>query len=127
MDLVSEARSKIVSRVMGSCLGSREREPKARRYTTSPLCPTRTTAPGIFPSATAFSKISSTAVKRGSRFSSILSLSPRANGTKRNEAPRNSTNNKKGGKAQTGEVYRLYIMCLVFYKAAGVFRQAGTV
>src|SRR5260370_25364761 len=123
MGLVSEARPKFVASVMASRRGSRARDPKARRYTTSLLCPTKTTAPGIFPSATACSTMLSTAAKRGSRFSAS---SPRTSGAERNDKPRNPTERKKERKARD-EVHRLYITRLVFYKAAAQCTQASSV
>src|SRR5215468_4312851 len=57
---VNDARSKIVSRVMGKRFGSSERYPYALRYMTLPSCPTTSTAPGMFPSAIAWLRIEST-------------------------------------------------------------------
>ena len=52
--LVNDAMSKTVSTVIGSIVGSSERLPNALRYITLPLCPTMTTAPGVWPWAIAF-------------------------------------------------------------------------
>ena len=63
--LVRDARSNTVSAVIGSDVSAAsDRAPKARSYTISPSCPTRTTAPGSRPSRMACSTAASMSDRR---------------------------------------------------------------
>src|SRR5207237_10562945 len=62
--LVREARSKMVSSVMVSRRGSRDRLPNALRYITCPLCHTINTAPGIWPWRIPFCTMESRTARR---------------------------------------------------------------